>query len=299
MTDVTRHLALALALLPWPLPAEAEVEPMRTVDVLSCEATACRCIAEGSEPCAEVSCQCAEAPSSWQAAPLAPVQRPRPIAEPPSPQAPPEPSPPQEVGALQLPEGLNRPVPHAGFTTSRRVAARFEFGFPFLELEISIKTHDVVHLALGYRSLYFSHHGGFAALRLRLYRNDASTQGLSLLVLGGVGSGRVEDLDDFSGFSRFYGEIALGYSGRRRIHAFDLLGGVRLGKDRINWSACSIDSVTCDVDYFLPTVFLDLGYSVRLTPNLSYFLGFGVNVYTTGEYYKALPWFRNGFVVEF
>jgi len=288
-------------------PVPAEPETLSFQDDLECEFVVCRCDSADAgfddlSGCEAVVCRCVHDPppsrpmvvTERQGEAISTSQEPLRSSEDRRTLAPAD---------EEIPRALRIPVPSAGFQLSeRRAALHIDVGSPFLDVSVRFRLHDVVQLGLGYRGVYGASNGGYAALRFRLYRNTNSTRGLSLMIAGGYLYDDSRDFDFMTGANGPYGDVLLATSFRKAQHALDVLVGIRLGWIRGQWCESNCwDAVFEDGEAgLLPTVILALGWSVRISPSVSYTFACGVNIYTTSRRHPAaLPLWRNDFVFDF
>lgn len=301
---------------PAPAPGPEAESPWLTPDelhapaapgALVCDNAVCRCVPGPRGRCDTIECRCAdELPETSPFLPDAalPPATTQPAVDPELSQ------PDARLAAPGARPDLSAPVPSAGFLLSeRRVGFRLEAGFPFIDVDLLVRAHDVVQLGLGYRTLWTFTHAGYGEIKFRLWRNEAATRGLSLLLRGGYTYQYRDDGDTYDynyntslvGGDSGFGELLLGLSIHGRRHAFDLQAGLRLG-----WVQ---EALYDEWDYYttvfsggdagmLATVIIDAGYALRMTRSSSFVVGFGVDVFTNSDAYRALPRGRVGFVVE-
>lgn len=262
------------------------------VDELICAEAECRCITgRDGDRCASVVCRCAAPPEE---------QRQQLEVEP------------SEPPAAEAPPSLLVPVPTAGFTLNEhRLSLRLDAGFPFLDAELLIRLHDAITLGFGYRTMYSFHHAGFGTIKFRVARNRRLTRSLSLFGTGGYGHSPNREVDEFVGVNGAFGELGLAVSFRWGRNALDILGAVRLG-----W----VSGRTCaETDYYYGSgddqcwnswfedgepglsiaVILDIGWSIRISPRVSYFFSPGVQINTNSRGIEAYTRFRNGIFIDF
>jgi hypothetical protein len=293
---------------PWVTPEEMAAGGAS--GALVCENALCRCEPGPSGPCETVACQCAtELPET---SPFLPDSALPPPTQ--SPAVDPELTGPdvQLAGRAAPDTDLHVPAPTAGFLmTERRVGLRLEAGYPFIDLDLLVRAHDVVQVGFGYRTLWTFTHAGYGELKFRLWRNEAAALGLSLLLRGGYTYIHLDE-DDYdaeyntrsalvAGNSGF-GELLLAFTARRGRHAFDAAVGLRLGWVQhivVDEGGYGNDLVFDSGEPgMLATVIVDAGYTVRMNRSSSFVAGLGVDVFTNSDAYRALPRARFGFVIE-
>jgi hypothetical protein len=274
-------------------------------DVLICENVQCRCDRPGeTQECESVTCWCVDDPPRGQ-----PIQAPnlpdRPVVAQQFPREPVD----REQDRRRIPRILDRPVSSAGFTlTGSRANVLIELGYPFLDLRFTFRLHDRVSLALGYRGLYTLTNGGYAAFKFGLYRNRASTVGLSLTLAGGYSHSQEEWFDSMVGGNSGYGEANLALTRRWGRHSFDAIIGTRLAwvreqctdEEYYDYDECWDAIFDGGAEGLLAILYLDLGWSMRILPFFSYYLTAGIDAFTNAdESPHVLPRIRMGFMIDF
>jgi hypothetical protein len=243
--------------------------------------------------CRQVVCRCLEAAEE---APAPPVY-----------ESFPPPLPPEEIFTEE-------PSPVGGFSLARRgVGLRLEAGHPFIDVQLAYGLHDAVELDAGYRGMWGKSNGAYGGLRFRLYRNQAGTAALSLSLLGGYTYVRPGEnhfyTTKFNGGDSGFAELGFGFSLGRHRQAFIASAGLRL-----SWvqghRVCSPDEYTYWEDCentifqdghagFLPTVFVDVGYAVRLYRLLSLYIATGFDAFTSSQSLSAMVRHRFGLMFDF
>jgi hypothetical protein len=245
--------------------------------------------------CRQVVCRCAEA-AEPEAAPARPAFEsfPPPLA-------------PQEIFTEE-------PSPLGGFTLARHgVGLRLEAGHPFIDAQLAYGLHDAVELDAGYRGMWGKSNGAYGGLRFRLYRNQAETAALSFSVLGGYTYVRPGEnhfyTTMFNGGDSGFAELGFGLSLGRHRQAFIASAGLRL-----SWvqghRPCASDEYTYYDDCedtifrdghrgFLPVVFFEVGYAVRLYRLISLYIATGFDAFTSSESLSAMVRHRFGLMFDF
>jgi hypothetical protein len=249
--------------------------------------------------CRQVVCRC-DLPAEAESAP--PAVEPRPAAV----ESLPPPQPPEEIFTLE-------PAPVAGFTLPRRtIGLRLEAGHPFLDAQFAYGLHDAVEIDAGYRGMWGKSNGGYAGLRFRLYRSPSGNAALSLSLLGGYTY--VQPGEDHYNIAKFNGgdsgfvEAGFGFTVGRRRHAFIASAGLRLAwvQDHLDCGSESRYLDDCEDTIFLdghsgflPVVFLDVGYAVRLHRAVSLYIATGFDAFTAGQNLSGMVRQRFGLMFDF
>lgn len=209
---------------------------------------------------------------------------------------------------------VEEPAPVGGFTLGRHSAGlRLEIGHPFIDVQLAYGLHDAVELEAGYRGMWGKSNGGYGGLRFRLYRNQSQTAALSLSLLGGYTYVRPgEDhfrTTAYNGGDSGFAEIGFGLSAGRRRQAFIASVGLRLSWVQGHRRCDPVEYVfytDCDNTIFrdghrgfLPVVFFDVGYVVRLYRSISLYIATGFDAFTSSQALSAMVRQRFGLMFDF